>query len=240
MSRILTGTFVIATSLFASNTFARAQGCGCGTSRPPLRCGTVVSVECAPAEPATHRLVAAWSSVLVAPPAAPAFRQLTTVRPSATGVSLATAVTTRAKLSLRTEMATPGGSVRENVAGSVNGAGSVSGTGSVSGGGTVNGAGSDNGKGRLDPDVLTGSPQDLQSFNTERIWTDSSGVHKRLARFVRIEGTQVILLNAQGRTTRVEVQNLSTEDQLFLDQLRQTSMKRAFPSNQQHSVASRS
>ncbi len=222
MSRILTGTFVITTFLFASHTFARDQGCGCGTSRPPLRCGTVVSVECAPCR-TSYTPVGCGMVVSTG---------CTTGGTSFSPVDYSTAVSNgcvtcnggnyQDKVVIADGDGNTGGSVNENV------------------GGSVNGGGSENGKGRLDPDVLTGSPQGLQSINTERIWTDSSGLHKRLARFVRIEGTQVILLNAQGRTTRVEVQNLSTADQLFLDQLRQTSMKRAFPSNQQRSVASRS
>ena len=222
MSRILTGTFVITTFLLTSNTFVGAQGCGCGTSSSPLHCGTVVSVECAPCR--TSYTPVGCGMVVS--------NGFTSGGTSFSPVDYSTAVSNgcascnggnyQGEVVIANGNGNTGGSVRENVAGS------------------VSGTRSDNGKGRLDPDVLTGSPQDLQSFNTERIWTDSSGVHKRLARFVRIEGTQVILQNAQGRTTRVEIQNLSNADQLFLDQLRQTSMKRAFPSNQQHSVASRS
>jgi SLA1 homology domain 1, SHD1 len=96
--------------------------------------------------------------------------------------------------------------------------------------------------GRLDPDVLTGQTDGLlgqQIINTERIWTDSSGKHKRLAKFVRIEGTQVILQNAQGRTTRVAIQSLSTADQLVVDQLRQISITGTSPSKQPR-IATRS
>ena len=237
MSRILTGTFVITTFLLASNTFACDRGCGCGTSRPPIRCGTVVSVECVPCRTSC-------------PPVGCVSTGCTSGGTSFSPVEYSMAVSNgcvscnggkyQDKVVIADGGGNKGGSVIENVGGSLNGGGAVNGGGSENGKGSVNVGGSENGKGRLDPDVLTGSPQGLQSINSERIWTDSSGLHKRLARFVRIEGTQVILLNAQGRTTRVEVQNLSTADQLFLDQLQQTSMKRAFPSTQQHSVASRS
>ena len=228
MSRILTGTFVITTFLLASNTFACAQGCGCGTSLPPLRCGTVVSVECAPCRTSYTPVGCGMVVSTGCTSGGTSFSPVDYSTAVSNGCVSCNGSNNQGEVVIANGNGNTGGSVRENVAGSVNGTGSVSGTGS------------DNGKGRLDPDVLTGSPQDLQSFNTERIWTDSSGLHKRLARFVRIEGTQVILQNAQGRTTRVEVQNLSTADQLFLDQLRQTSMKRAFPSNQQHNIASRS
>jgi SLA1 homology domain 1, SHD1 len=223
MSRILTGTFVITTFLFASNTFVRAQGCGCGTSQPPLRSVTVVSVECAPCSSYT---------------------------PVGCGMVLSSGSSSGCVSCIGgnylDQVVIANSIVRENGGGAVNG-GAVNG-GAVNGGavngGAVNGGavngGAANGGGRLDPDVLTGSPQGSQSMNAERIWTDSSGLHKRSARFIRIEGTQVILQNAQGRATRVEIQNLSNADQLFLEQVPQTSMKRAFPSNQQHSVASRS
>jgi SLA1 homology domain 1, SHD1 len=238
MSRILTGTFVITTFLFASNTFVRAQGCGCGTSQPPLRSVTVVSVECAPCSSYTPVgcgmvLSSGSSSGCVSCIGGNYLDQVvianSIVRENGGGAVNGGAVNGGA---------VNGGAVN---GGAVNG-GAVNG-GAVNGGavngGAVNG-GAANGGGRLDPDVLTGSPQGSQSMNAERIWTDSSGLHKRSARFIRIEGTQVILQNAQGRATRVEIQNLSNADQLFLEQVPQTSMKRAFPSNQQHSVASRS
>ena len=101
----------------------------------------------------------------------------------------------------------------------------------------------------LDPDVLTGRTGDrLQLVSTlqgqgngrtERFWTDSSGKYKRLARFVRVEGTKVILKNAQGRTTRIDIQKLSAADQRLINQLRKESIAGPLPSDQAARIAGR-
>ena len=113
-------------------------------------------------------------------------------------------------------------------------------------GGKGNNGGNDS---PLDPDVLSrldGQQQQLVSTlqrqrnaNTERIWTDSSGQYKRLARFVRMEGTQVILMNAQGRTTRIDVLILSAADQLLANQLSKESTPGPLPTDHENRIAGR-
>jgi hypothetical protein len=210
MSRILVGTFVAMTFLLTTNTFARDRGCRCGTNCPPISCGTVVSNGCA-------------SCGTSCPPV-----------DSGSAVSNGCASCSGGAYQ-NGDVNT--GSIVNTDSGANMGSGDNAGSGAIE-----NGGGSVTGGGRLDPDVLTGqtgSPLGQQIINTERIWTDSTGKHQRLARFVRIEGNQVVLQSAQGRTTRVDIQNLSTADQLFVDQLRQQSMTGAFPSNQQPRIAAR-
>ena len=217
MSRILVGTFVAATLLLNTNTFARDRGCGCGTSRPPVCCGTIVS----------HGCVYCGTNC-----------------PTVGGGTVVSSGCASCSGGAYQNQGANAGSGVDTRIGVNTGGGVDTGGGANTGSGDIeNGGGSVTGGGRLDPDVLTGQtegPLGQQKTNTERIWTDSSGKHKRLAKFVRIEGTQVILQNAQGRTTRVDIQNLSTADQLFVDELRQESMTGVFSSNQQPRIATRS
>lgn len=114
------------------------------------------------------------------------------------------------------------------------------------GGGAVNNGGNNL---QLDPDVLTGLTGDLSQpvstrqshggLSAERIWTDSSGKHQRVARFVRLEGTLVILQNAQGRTSRVELQMLSATDQRLVSELSPHSNPGQQPGDQGQRVATR-
>jgi hypothetical protein len=220
MARILICTFVAATLLLNTRTFARDRRCGCGTSRPTVCCDTIVSDGCDGCVNCGANFPTVGCGTVVSSGCASCSGGAYQIE----GANAGSGVDTRIGINTGSGVDTGGGA--------------NAGSGDIK-----NGGGSVTGGGRLDPDVLTGQtggPLGQQNVNTERIWTDSSGQHKRLARFIRIEGTQVILQNAQGRTTRVDIQSLSTADQLFVDQLRQTSMKAAFPSNQQPRVATRS
>ena len=217
MSRILVGTFVAMTFLLTTNTFARDRRCGCGASRPPVCCDTIVSNGCVNCG--------------------------TNCPTVGCGTVVSSGCASCSGGAYQNEGANAGSGIDTHIGVNTGSGVDASGGANTGSGNIENGGGSVTGGGRLDPDVLTGQIEGSLGqlkTNTERIWTDSSGKHKRLAKFVRIEGTQVILQNAQGRTTRVDIQNLSTADQLFVDQLRQTSMKAAFPSNQQPRIAARS
>lgn len=202
MTRILVCLFGTTIFLLTSNSFAGDRSRGCRSNCPPVNCVTAVSNGCA-------------SCGTSCPPVEYCMSVSNGCASCSGGVHQ------------NGDVYTAGGANTTSGANIASGANADSGTNTASGanagsGATENGGGSVTGGGRLDPDVLTGQtdgPLGQQDISTERIWTDSSGKHKRLARFVGMEGTKVILMNAQGRTTRIDVVMLSAADQLLANQL---------------------